>query len=176
MTRIFLGLGVVALSGCVSLNPVTMVQLARLDPLTADPTQMAVALDLPEGVGVAEGSAHMRLYADHQDGAGFDERFELVQSAQDVWRVEPGAQDRFRAAQARALAWEQADADAASGGFSVGFEPCTLDAGPGADARVSLSLQLEPGARFLPLFNEVPVTAFMEDADLAALRPCGSAD
>lgn len=175
--RALLSLGMAAgLSACVSLNPVTLVQLATLNPLTADPTQMAVAMDLPDGVGVAEGSAHMRIYAEREDGESFDERFELVQDAQEIWRVEPGAQDRFRTAQARAAAWEQADADASSGGFSVGFESCVQGEGPGADARVSLSLQLEPGARFLPLFNNVPVEDLAEDADLALLGPCGSAE
>lgn len=177
MTRALLSLGMVAgLSACVSMNPVTLVQLATLNPLTADPTQMAVALTLPEGVGVADGTAHMRIYAEHEDGESFDERFELLQDAQAIWRVEPGARDRFRAAQGRAAEWEQSDAGAASGGFSVGFEPCTLGNGPGADARVSLSLQLEPGARFLPLFNNVPVEDLAEDADLTLLRPCGSAE
>lgn len=173
MRRALLSLGMVAgVSACVTMNPVTLVQLARLDPLTADPTQMAVTLDLPDGVGVAEGTAHMRIYAAVEDAESFDERFELVQDAQDIWRVEPGVRDRFRAAQARAAAWEQADADAASGGFSVGFEPCTQGDGPGEDARVSLSLQLEPGARFLPLFSDVPVEELVEDADLALLEPC----
>lgn len=173
----FMGMcAALTVTGCVSLNPVTLVQLAMLDPLTADPTQMAVALDLPDGVGVADGSAYMRIYAEQQGGDSFDETFTLISDVQDIWRVEPGARERFRGAQARAAAWERADSDGASGGFSVGFEPCAIGDGPGDDARVSLSLQLEPDARFLPLFNDLPVEELMEDADIALLGPCGSAD
>lgn len=176
MKQLWMGLGALALSGCVSMNPVTLVRLATLDPFTADPTQMAVRMDLPEGVGVAHDSGFVRLQAMPADGEGFNERFLLVGASDEVWRIDPDARDRFRAAQARAVAWEQADAEGSSGGFTVGFLPCTQGDGPAEDAVVSLYIQLEPAAAFLPLFTDAAVHDLMDDSAVDGLEACALAD
>lgn len=173
MKHVFPALGAVILAGCVSVNPVTLLRLATLDPLTADPTQMAVQMLLPEGIGVTEGSANVRVQAETEGGAQFNEEFLLVATDPNIWRIDPDERDRFRAAQARATAWEQAAPQETSGSFGAGFEPCLLGDGPSEDATVSLSIQLEPGASFLPLLSGVPVLELGEEADVDTLRPCG---
>ncbi|WP_044006221.1 hypothetical protein [Jannaschia sp. CCS1] len=173
MKHMIPALGILALTGCLSVNPVTLLRLAALDPLTADPTGMAVQMDLPDGVGVTDGSAFVRLQAETEGGAQFDEVFALVASAQQVWRIDPNEQDRFRAAQARAAAWERAAPDATNGSFGASFSPCRLGEGPAEDAFVSINIQLEPEASFLPLLSEVPILSLVEEGDMEALRPCG---
>lgn len=70
-------MSVLGLAGCVSLNPVTMVRLATMNPIEADPGAIAVQLGLPAGVGVAEGSATMMIETTFADGEDVAEPFVL---------------------------------------------------------------------------------------------------
>lgn len=163
---------ILGLSGCVAMNPVTMVRLATMNPLAADPGAIAVQLVLPAGVGVVEGSAAMSIETTFADGDEISERFLLENLPNDVWRVARADQELLRELQVRVITAEEADPDTASGSFSVGFEPCTLGDGPGEDATFSISIQLDHGGGFLPLVNNARVSELYEADDIATLEPC----
>lgn len=171
MRMIILAL-IVGLAGCVSLNPVTLVRLATVNPIEADPGAIAVQLVLPEGIGVAEGTAAMTISARFAETEeGLDERFELENTG-DVWRVARADQDALRALQRRVTLEEEADPDNASGSFAVGFEPCIWGNGPSADARFSIAIQLDEGGGFLPLINNARIADLYDDDDIAAVGSC----
>lgn len=168
----YLTLAVLGAAGCVSLNPMAMVRLATMNPIEADPAVIAVQLTLPEGVGVAEGTAAMTISANF---AGTEEwleqRFELENTG-DVWRIAQTDQDALRALQRRVIVAEAADPDAVNGSFSVGFQPCAMGNGPEEDARVSMAVQLDEGGGFLPLVNRARVAEMYDAADIDALGSC----
>ena len=163
---------VLALAGCSDIPVATALRLAALDPLSADPAGMAVALDLPEGVGIAPGSAELALRARAADGAEIAGRYGLEATGDGVWRVRAGDRDRLRADQARAAAWERADPAGTEGQFSVTLAPCRDGAGDIGGERVSAALQLEPGGPFLPLLRDVPVAELTGAAGLPDLPDC----
>ncbi|NJM82897.1 MAG: hypothetical protein HC844_10730 [Tabrizicola sp.] len=55
------------LPACASLVPSTVTRLAALDPLSADPGDIAVSIILPPGLAVTPGSARLELAATRGD-------------------------------------------------------------------------------------------------------------
>lgn len=163
---------VLGLAGCVSLNPVTMVRLATMNPLDADPGAIAVQLTLPDGVGVVDGSAAMTIQTMFADSEDVSERFELEDLPEGVWRVAREDRARLRDLQVRVVMAEETDPDNTSGSFSVGFEPCTIGDGPGEDARFSIAIQLEIDGRFLPLINGARLSDLYDAEDVGWVSAC----
>lgn len=161
-----------ALAGCSDIPIATVLRLAALDPLSADPAGMAVALDLPDGVGIAPGSAELTLRAQAADGAEISGRYGLEATEGGVWHVRDGDRARLRADQARAAAWETADPAGTVGQFSVMLSPCQTGGGDIGRGRLSAALQLEPGGPFLPLLRNVPVAELTEGVLLPDLPRC----
>jgi hypothetical protein len=172
MRGVFAGILGAAVSGCVWINPMTALQLATMDPLEADPSVMAVQLELPEGVAVVPGTAELRIATQTAEGEALDGRYLLVRSG-DVWRVPDAVQPGMRRDIAQARAWERADPDGTSGSFGAGFEPCAVGDGPAEDARFTMALQLEPGGAFLPLFDNVRLTNLYDAEFVEQLPTCG---
>lgn len=166
--------GLLLLTACGVVPIQTALKLAALDPLSADPAGMAVALDLPEGVGIALEGAMLSLSAETADGVQLTGRYGLVQNATGIWRVAPEDRARLRADQAQAAEWERADPDGTRGSFNVSLSPCIAGAGPAADARLSASLQLEPDGPFLPLLRRVPLSNLGPLPGASEVPPCGS--
>ncbi len=162
----------IGLAGCVTLNPVTMVRLATMNPLDADPGAIAVQLALPEGVGTVDGSAALTIQMAFADGEEVSERFELEDLPEGVWRVARADREALRALQARAVVAEEADRDGTNGSFSVGFQPCAMGYGPGVGARFSIAIQLEIGGRFLPLVNGARISDIYIEEDVEAVPAC----
>ena len=167
-------IAVLGLSACSAVPLATAMRLGALDPLSADPAGMAVVLELPEGLGIEEGTAQLSLRARAADGAEVSGRYALEQGTDGAWRVRAGDRARLRADQARAADWERADPEGTEGQFSVSLGPCRTGDAPIAEGRVSASFQLEPGAPFLPLLRNVPVADVAETAGIAALPACGA--
>ena len=66
------------LSGCASMNPMAMARLAAFDPLSADASQIAVAVSLPQSLMLRNGDLVMRIKVRSQDSAtSFDQSFLL---------------------------------------------------------------------------------------------------
>jgi hypothetical protein len=171
---VLMSLGILV-AGCSSLVPATVVRLAALSPMNADPGQFEVALDLPDGVGIVPGSAVLsfeareRPDAPPQVGAVVLQRLERMPP---VWRIHPSDLEDMRAFQAQALAWEMADPVAASGSLSVYLEPCRSGGGPAPDARLSILLRTEVDGPFRPLVRDARLRDFAEDGAIASLPEC----
>ncbi|MEX3017133.1 hypothetical protein [Gymnodinialimonas hymeniacidonis] len=155
----------------MSINPMTALQLATMNPLETDPSVMAVQLELPEGVAVVSGTAELRITTETATGEALDGQYPLVNTG-DVWRVAEDAQVRMRADIARVRGWEAADPNGTNGSFSAGFAPCAVGGGPADNARFTMALQLEPGGAFLPLFDNVPLTRIYDAETVGLLQPC----
>lgn len=162
------------LAGCSDIPIATALRLAALDPLSADPAGMAVALDLPERVGIAPGSAALTLRAQAADGAEISGRYGLETTGDGVWQVRASDRARLRDDQARVAAWERADPAGTVGQFSAMLTPCRTGAGDLGRGTVSAALQLEPGGPFLPLLRDVPVAELTEGAGLPDLPRCAA--
>ncbi len=159
-------------SGCGMVNPITAVQLARLNPLEADPADIAVQVVLPDGVGIVSESAGLVLSATSGAGETISGFYPLHLLPGDVWQVAEADHARLRADQAQILTWESADPDGTNGSLTVGFEPCALGGGPTEAARVTVRLRIEPDGDFLPLLSNVPVAQLYDQADIAGLSAC----
>jgi len=178
MTHLFLRLAAsLLLGGCSSVVPGTVARLSQVSPLTADPAGFVVALDLPDGVAVAPGSAHLILSARQTDtGEAATGQFTLeagqTAAGQDTLRVAEKDLSSLRALQARINAWEDADPDATQGSLSVTLAGCRVGEGPDPDATLSIALQPDKDAPFLPLVRNAPLSDALKLAETGPLPPC----
>ena len=159
------------LAGCASVDPVTLVRLSALDPLTADPAGFEVALALPEGLGIARADLRLEAVRGGESAAG-SYPLEEVPGAPPVWRVRPEALARLRADQARIAAWEAEDPEATSGSLSVDIGPCRIGAGPAPEATVDISIRVAPGGPMMPLVRGGPISEAADAQTVAQLPPC----
>ena len=160
-----------ALGGCGAVAPVTAARLANLSPLTADPAGMAVAVDLPEGLGLRPGSAVLGFTLRNGDEVVAIE-LRLAGSATAGFSVADRDLGRLRQVQATGREWQAADPDGTSGSLSLTFGPCLT--GPLApDARVAARLRLGADGAFLPLLRPQPVAEFADEIGLDTIPPCG---
>ena len=163
MPRIFATtLAFLALSACATMNPVTLYKLSRLSPLDADPGDFTVAIDVPQGLGIAPGTARLSMRATRK-GQKVGDSFALARiPAQSgdlptpkghyiLFRVADSDLPAIRAIQATARDWETRDPSGTQGSLSADLLPCTIDDGPTGAPKASIYLQLEPGGGFLPL-------------------------
>ena len=171
MMRLIICFVNLALGACVYVNPVTAIQLASFNPLSADPADIAVQIDLPEGVGIEDGSAGLVIDATHRERGGWSGFYGLEELPGGIWQIEPEAQIRLRRDQAQILAWEAADPDGTSGSLTARFDPCTIGDGPSEDARVSMLMQVDAGG-FLPLLPNAPISQLFNEAEVEGLPPC----
>jgi hypothetical protein len=93
---------ILALHSCASLNPVGLARLAALDPLSADPAQIAVAARLPMALKLRTGDLVMTVKTDVTEGPGkIDETFllEVADAAPgDAGAITPEAGERLQTA------------------------------------------------------------------------------
>ena len=163
--------------GCTSLVPATALKLRNLDPLTADPANISVAVDLPEGLGIMPGSVILTLSSRNAEGQTLDGAYALDETRDSEGRrrfqIAPEDQAELRALQSRARAWEEADPDGTFGSISISVEGC--QSAPDANftnARASVYISLAPDAPAMPLFRNAPLSQVLAAEDLAMLPPC----
>lgn len=160
------------LVACGNVVMSTAAKLGMMSPLDEDPGQFAVALDLPEGAGIAPDGATLILFANlTSTGESRKETFILAQDA-NVYRIDPADLPRARAIQAEVRAWERADPRDATGGLTINIEPCVIGDGPAPDATVSISIQTQPGGRFDPLVRNGPLSKVANQAERANWPQC----
>lgn len=174
------------LSACAALVPSTLAQMQALDPLTADPSAIEVALLLPSGLAVAPGTAVLRLGALY-GAETLDERFQL-----EVWPaaltgtpVPDGATAslfqltkadaaRMRTVQARIADWKAEDPRGTKGSLSIGLGGCGVGTGPARDARASVLIRTTADGPMLPLIRDAEVRQLIGPALFDAIAPCES--
>ena len=167
------------LASCASLNPITLARLAMLDPLSVDPADIAISLDLPEGLGILPGGAALEMgLANKISGETRSDQFTLAQNGTDrgdVFRVAEADLERMRAYQARARAWKAQYGDDVEGRLSLWLDICRAGNGPASGARVSAQISLDAGGSFLPLMPPTRVEAIAARPgapDVARLPQC----
>ncbi|MFN3844442.1 MAG: hypothetical protein ACK4RZ_01305 [Paracoccaceae bacterium] len=175
---------VAAVSACGTVSPVTMARLAALDPLTADPAELAVAIVVPEGFSVVPGTAKLTLKA----ARGQQKLAEMVTlldrplagavqtpegSRATAYALAPIDVQRMRDWQATVAGWT--DGGAASGTFGLGVDGCTTGDGPAPDALAAVYVRLEAGGSYLPLVPPSPMSALLGPDVMAAIKPCTGA-
>ena len=159
------------MSGCGAILPGAAARLSGLSPLTADPAGMAIAVDLPEGLGLRPGSAVLGFSVTREDEVAARE-FILTGGAAEGFSVAAGDLEPFREVQALAQAWKAADPEGTTGSLSLTFGPC-LTGALAPEARVSARIRLEQDEPFLPLLRPQRVSEFAEALALDTIPPCG---
>ncbi|WP_147110098.1 hypothetical protein [Tateyamaria sp. syn59] len=156
---------------CSTVVPSTLYQMRGLDPLSADPADIALRVDLPEGFGLLPGSGRLELRATDTDGVEFFGSYPITMVG-DVLQVAPASHADLRALQAEIGARKEADPDGISGSLGVDFEPCSDLADIPETARVSVDIRLAADAAFLPLLRDAPLVDALEMAALEELTLC----
>lgn len=161
----------IAVAGCSDLVPATVLALQTVNPLTADPADIALKLTLPDSVAVQPGSAVLTLSAARREGEGTEQAFALLMQ-DGVLSVDPKDHAALRALQAQVASWEAADPDGTTGSLGLGFEPCrTGDVVP-PDARGSVAIRLEARGVFLPLIDDGLIHKLFRNAAPDGIEPC----
>ncbi len=197
--RKILGVLVLGLAACSSVNPVTALRLARLSPLEVDPGQIAVAVTLPPGMRAKPRGAHLTVQAVREDGrAGLDGSYLLdaraplqgasvaaaglpAALAEDgatttLYRLAERDAVAMRGLQAKAREWQgETPPVKGSATIGLGLEACAIDGGPAPDARGSAYIRTGAGEDFLPLIEMQELRYLLGPDALAALPPCESA-
>ncbi|WP_415401146.1 hypothetical protein [Tateyamaria sp. SN3-11] len=146
----------IGLGACSTVVPGTLLEMQAIDPLSADPADIALRVDLPDSVALLPQAGTLDLRAQHRDGSNLAGSFPIV-AVGDVVQVAPASHAELRALQARISAWNTADPDGTKGSLSVGIAPClTGDQMPETD-RFSVAIQLKSGGPFLPLITGASV-------------------
>lgn len=165
------------LSACSNLVPSTALRLNALSPIEADPADIAVAINLPEGLEIIPNSAQLMMAIRRSDTGEAREGvfvLERVPAQLAVFRVATEDRDALRDLQATARHWKLENDDASNGSLSVTLAPCKMGEGPAVDASASLSIRLTEGGAFLPLIQNGPVSAVVKPEQLRDMGPCES--
>lgn len=161
----------ICLGACSTVVPGTVLKLQGVDPLTADPADIALRVDLPDSVALLPEAGTLDLRATLRDGSELSGSFPIEQRG-DVLRVAQAAQSDLRALQADIRQWKEADPDGTSGSLSVDLEPCvTVDPVP-EDATLSVSVRLDKDGPFLPLVRNASVVDALDGQPDVALPAC----
>ena len=174
----FAASGLALLGACSGLVGSTAAILGTVDPLSADPADVAVRIDLPDGIGLRDGGARLALDARRSDtGRAFSEVFVLRQDGGAARTLSVASDDfaRLRQAQATALAWKAEAEEATRGSLALTLDPCRTVALPAPDARFSAAVRLDRDGPFLPLLRGARLGDVAEVAEIAQLPACETA-
>lgn len=172
-----IALSLTLLAGCSGIVPGTALLLSNTDPLAADPGQISVALDLPEGIGVLPGSVKLSLEAEREGFGKVGDVWTLEQtqdaSARQVFRVAEADHAELRSVQTQAREWNVEDPDGTRGSLSLSIGGCrTVPADELADARASVFIGLRNDAPMRPLFLKAPISEVLSEEQVSALPRC----
>ncbi len=172
------------LSACASVVPGTAARLAALDPLTADPSAIEVAVILPPGLAITPGTAMLQLGAT-RGGESLSGSFALRDrpaatgptapegAAARIFSLTDADAQKMRDLQARIIDWKQEGPAEGTLGLAVGG--CAVGPGPAPDARGSVFIRLAEGGSFLPLIQDGRLEDLLGADVLAAIKPCKGA-
>ena len=170
-------LSLILLAGCSGMVPGTALLLSNTDPLTADPGQISVALDLPEGLGVLPESVKLGLEATRSGVGDVGGVWTLEQArdgeGRDVFRVPEEDREALRQVQRQARVWNDEDPDGTQGALSLSIGGCrTVPAEQLRGARASAFIQLREDGPARPLFLNAPISQVLSSEQVLALPPC----
>lgn len=180
-------IAVLALSACSYVAPTTAAKLATVDPLTADPAQIEVAVLFPPGLQATPDTAKLQVKAaggrDQLDGT-----FTLAEhgtgpgpkakagSQMVIYGITPADAAQMRDWQSQVARWNADGAGKSTGSLGVAIEACTVNGGPAEDAEGSVLIRLEKAGDFLPLIHAAPLSHLLGAEIMAAIKPCNNPD
>lgn len=149
-------------TGCTSFVPSTLLHVARVNPLTADPASYAVYLALPPGAGIVPGSATLTFSGTKSDDNTVSTETYVLQTNGMRYAINPADYTRMRTQQAMLLAWE--NGPGVDGDMAIDLTPCRVGDGPAPDATVSIDIQLAADGPRMPLIRKAPVAKLGVDS------------
>lgn len=172
-TLIFAGF----LAGCASVVPDTALRLGRMNPLTADPGAISVAVKLSDGLGVLPGSVKLRLSALTADDRTIskDWTLEALEAPDTGWLFRIAEEDLsdVRRTQRQIAAWEKADPEATQGSISVSLGGCRTAFDTDVDeARASVDVRFSKDGPLRPLVRNAPIAEVLGPEQMARLPLC----
>lgn len=180
------------LSGCASLNPMTLVKLLSIDLLKTEPGVMAVAAVAPRELMLRTGDVRMELKLKSDDGAinihetvylevaempgtldiAYDRESQRVTMA----RVPRADFERLADAQKRGRAFRASGRKDGKGSLSIGvIDGCHSGELPQGELPVSIYIRTEAGGDFLPVLSNVDLRQVENGTVAARIRPCATA-
>lgn len=189
MSRTASLLSALLLSGCASLAPGAVGQLARLDPMTADPATISLVAVMPVPTRLRTGDVVMQVKLDApMPGGPIDEEFglEVVDGAapgvvttgefERVQQLRLAGTDvaRLAEAQQRVRSYRASGGRRGSGELGVGIAGGCLD-GPLGDGALLATVYMRTTAdgEYFPLLRSVDLRRQVGNAVLAKLPSCG---
>jgi hypothetical protein len=173
------------LAACSAIVPSTAARLATVDPLTADPSALALVVILPEGFAVTPGSAKLDLGAVRGDET-LSGSFRLEDrpapagialpkgSTARAFALSAPDTARMGVLQAQIAGWKREGK--AKGSFGLGLGGCAIGNGPAPDATGSVLVRLAADGPFLPLIANGRLSELLGPELLAAIKPCQAAE
>lgn len=159
-------------ASCSSLNPLTLARMARMDPLTVPPGDVAVRLSLPEGLEVPASGAVMTMTLTRKSsGTVLSQSFALIRTG-NVWKLAPADASRLSAMQAEARSWRDDDRE---GRFEMRIAGCRIGDGPAPGAAINADISFDAGQTFAPLMRNLAardVLAMAASGEAAAPGNC----
>jgi len=178
LKKILASAAIFSLWGCTSLVPSTLVRLNALDPFTADPNDMAVALELPAGLALQAGSTQMMFKAVHSPSGEAHQREYVLREQRMpdglvIYTLSPEDIENLEAMKVSLLPWKETSDGNSSLSMGVIADACRV---PGievpADPRVTILLRLEADGPLRPLVRDASILEYFDVADLAELPQC----
>lgn len=160
-----------SLMSCTALVPETLQTVAGIDPLTADPADIALRLTLPTSVGIVPGTATLHLGARNRSGASVGQSFDLDRQG-DVFAVAERDHDRLHDLQRQIGVWKSTDPSGTKGSLSLAFTPCRTGEVVPEDARASVGIRVVQNGAFLPLVQDGPVRGLLKEVSSNGFEPC----
>jgi hypothetical protein len=155
----------------------TALWLRGVDPLSADPGEISVVLELPPGLEVLPGGVKLALSAERPGHGSVSGAWTLDASrdpgARWVFRVAEEDRAELSAVQSRAQSWEEVDPEGTSGSLTLAVGGCrTVPVERLDGARASAFLRLSPEKPSRALFRDAPIADLLTTEDIAALPVC----
>lgn len=179
MRKLLCALGVAsALSACGSVAPSTLMRLNTLDPFTADPNDMAVAMEMPAGLDLIPESTKMTFTAVHSPSGETwvgDYTLEEQRLVDGVVIYTLSAADiaDLTAAKADLERWRETSDGNSTLSLDVTAKSCRVpESVIGEDPRVSVLLRLEEDGPLRPFLQEAPLSEYFDLSHLAELPQC----
>ncbi|WP_224826124.1 hypothetical protein [Cognatishimia sp. MH4019] len=176
-------MGALILSACASLNPAGMIAASSLDPVNTPPSQIQVAVGVPDTVSLADGDAVFRIAFGYAQARVVDESVPLQLRPSADGQPAPNAGDeviylaqfsdedaaRVAAAQAKIRALKEQGSDG-TGSLSVSITGgCLLE--PELETLpLSTWLRTNPDGAFVQLTERVDVFEVLNASEATALR------
>jgi len=178
MRKLLVPTAFIALSACSNLVPSTLLRLNALDPFTADPNDMAVALELPAGLGLQPASTRMVFEAVHSpSGETFVREYVLQEDrsseGQVIYTLSQQDVADLAALKVQLEPWRQTSDGNSSLSMGVTSDACRIpEIEIGPDPRINVFLRLEAEGPLRPFLRDAPIREYYEIESLAQLPQC----